>query len=412
MQSKEIPPSSPNRNQARSNWHAICFGLGIAVLGAYQQFKLPPVLPDMLAHYAYDPVLAGGYMSIFAIAGLLLSGPLGAGMQKRGAKPYLAAALALIVAGAALILGWPEVGAVVLLGRGLEGIAMAILAIVGPTMMTRGATPRDRAVAVALAATWVPLGALVGGIVARTANGLGDGDALWMWNWWAGIGFGLALVVWAGLLLRDGRIALDLRPDTPSAAPQNRLLRLTAAAFMLWATQNIIVMTWLPSYLTDVHGFTAGDAVSLYLAAVFVLGFFNLVGGALLRAGQPIMRVMLAALTGQMMFLVLGVFAGSDVIGLAILLGYSAFTGVVPTCIFGMPGEVLGRQGTGTGSFGLLMTGRNLGILVGPVGVAAAAEWYGGWQVMPVAAAAATAGSLLLALWLAIAMRHRAERDA
>lgn len=72
-----------------TNWTGVLFGLAIAVVAAFQQFKLPPVLPLMIDRYGYDRVLAGGFMSVFALAGLVLSWNLGRWMQRHGALPFL-----------------------------------------------------------------------------------------------------------------------------------------------------------------------------------------------------------------------------------------------------------------------------------------------------------------------------------
>ena len=49
-------------------------------MAAFQQFKLPPILPDLLTLYSYDRVFAGGLMSIYAVIGLLASLGLAAGL--------------------------------------------------------------------------------------------------------------------------------------------------------------------------------------------------------------------------------------------------------------------------------------------------------------------------------------------
>ena len=67
----------------RTNWAAVAFGLSLAWFAAFQMFKLPPVLPLLLETYGYDLVLAGGFMSIYAAVGLLVSGVLGVGMSSK-----------------------------------------------------------------------------------------------------------------------------------------------------------------------------------------------------------------------------------------------------------------------------------------------------------------------------------------
>jgi hypothetical protein len=64
----------------------VALGVSLAVLAAFQQFKLPVVLPVLLDLYRYDRVLAGGFMSVYALAGLLLSVVLGRLVARRGAR--------------------------------------------------------------------------------------------------------------------------------------------------------------------------------------------------------------------------------------------------------------------------------------------------------------------------------------
>src|SRR5258706_12709693 len=60
----------------RTDWMGVAFGIALACLVAFQQFKLPPVLPVLLADYNWDRTLAGGLMAIYALAGLLISVPI------------------------------------------------------------------------------------------------------------------------------------------------------------------------------------------------------------------------------------------------------------------------------------------------------------------------------------------------
>ena len=46
-------------NRERTDWMAVAFGILLACLVAFQQFKLPPVLPVLLADYHWDRTLAG-----------------------------------------------------------------------------------------------------------------------------------------------------------------------------------------------------------------------------------------------------------------------------------------------------------------------------------------------------------------
>ncbi|HIP77134.1 MAG TPA: hypothetical protein EYH07_01530, partial [Kiloniellaceae bacterium] len=62
----------------------IGLGLVVLVFAAFSQFKLPVVLPLLLDRYAYDPVLAGGFMSVYAVLGIALSLWIGRRVEARG----------------------------------------------------------------------------------------------------------------------------------------------------------------------------------------------------------------------------------------------------------------------------------------------------------------------------------------
>ena len=166
-----------------SNWTAVSFGLGLAVLAAFQQFKLPPVLPEMLDRYGYEPLMAAGFMSVFAVFGLLFSVKIGGLLEQGGLYPAIHIAAGLFAAGCALALIWPGHGWVVLGARALESAAFMILAVIGPTMCTRNAAQHHLPIAAALVATWIPLGGLI-------ANGLAllaPTAETWRFLWWSGI---------------------------------------------------------------------------------------------------------------------------------------------------------------------------------------------------------------------------------
>src|SRR5215470_12825058 len=107
----------------RTDWTGVAYGVLIGCYAGYQQFKLPPALPLLLQHYSYDRTVAGGLMSVYALAGLLLSLPLGRIIDRQGLLPYLGAAFALMLVGSVLVLAWPAAAWLVLFARFLEGVA-------------------------------------------------------------------------------------------------------------------------------------------------------------------------------------------------------------------------------------------------------------------------------------------------
>ncbi len=407
----------------RTVWTGLFFGLAVAVCGAYQQLKLPLVLPEMLAAYGYPRTLAGGFMSVFAVAGLALSLQVGRLMQAHGTARFLIGAAACVGLGSALILAAPDNGWVVLAGRTLEGVAMAILAVAGPTLMTRNAGPDHQALAAALAATWIPLGGLIASAVTRVQDAALPGTALWPSVFWVGIAFAglMAAATWRlarrPVPAESGGvdIAMPVAHRTAVAPDpvRRRALVLAGACFFFWGTQNMAILTWLPAYMTERHGVAASDSALLYALPIALIAVFNLVAIPILRRGVPIARLLLAVLLAQVMLLAavpslpVAAMPWTGIAGLAV---YGALAGITPTCLYGLPATILGGSGTGAGAFGVLMTGRNLGVLCGPLAIAGtvdlAADSVAGWDIALPTAAAVT----LLAAATAWTLQRRLER--
>jgi len=402
----------------RSNWSVICYGLGLAYLAAYQQFKLPPALPVLLDTYGYERTLAGGFMSVYAVAGLLLSVPLGRLVARAGPAGPVLAALGLTALGNGLALAAPANGWAMLAARGVEGVGFAVLAIAGPVLANAHASARHLPIVIGLTAAWIPIGQVVATALAPLT--LGVEGLGWRALWWAGIAGAGFMAVWtarlgtvgaprppraagAGAEASGGQAAPD--PDGAMARARRRALILAGAVFMLWAGQYFAYMTWLPQYLVEVHGFSPAMAALGYIVPVAVLIPTNLATGLALRAGAPVGVLLVAGLATQTVVWMLVPVTGGGVAGAISLVAYGLGAGVCPTCLFAMPSIVAGPRGRAATAFGTIMTGRNLGVLAGPVLLAQAFEIAGGWSVAGPLFGAVTGAALGLGLWLAFLLR-------
>ncbi len=84
------------------------------------------------------------------------------------------------------------------------------------------------------------------------------------------------------------------------------------------------------------------------------------------------------------------------------LIAYGIAAGVCTTCLFALP-AVLAGQGPGAApAFGVLMTGRNLGVLIGPVLLAQALKVTDGWDITVPIFGTLTTLALGLGLWLTL----------
>ncbi len=390
----------------------VAFGLGIAYFAAYQLFKLPVVLPVLLERYHYDRTLAGGFMSIYALAGLSLSIWLGRAVARRGPAPYIAVALGLSAAGSVLTVLLPSSALAMLSGRALEGIAFAILAIGGPVIANAGATPERLPIIIGLTATWIPIGQLTAILLAPVSLA----TVGWQSLWYAGLGAAVLFALWTARLRRAPGLApggaIDpvgehRRAFTPA---ERRLLALSGTVFMLWSGQYFAYMTWLPQYLVEVTGLSVTSALVGYLIPVVFVLIFNVVAGLMLRAGFAAGVMMAGALACQALVWWLMPATGSGLgFGIVSLVAYGVGAGIVPVCLFAMPSAILGRARGTAGAFGVIMTGRNLGVLIGPVLLAQAVDMTGSWALATPIFGTLTTVGLAISLALAAGLRRRGD---
>jgi MFS family permease len=390
------PQSGPQTGPARADWGAVTFGTAAMILAAYHYFKLPPVLPLMRADFGYPAVLAGAFMSVYAIVGLGFSVVIGRLMQRIGAAPLFILAFAGFLIGGVLILGWPGSGSAVLIGRLLEAVGFAILAIGGPTLVNAHAGPH-LAVAIGIGATWIPAGQLLGVAIAQPSLASG----LWAPLWWVGLGATVLVAAWTLAVGRRGKLAVAGGRGRQAATldrEQRRALVVSGIVFGLWSLQFIAYMTWLPTYLVEVTGLTGELAVLGYAVPVATLLVLNLVAGYLLRRGWRLAPMLAVALVSQALVWAALPWTGAGWDGIVSLIVYGIGAGVAPTCLWALPAAVSGGAAS-AGAFGVVMTGRNVGALAGPLVLAVMVagqdwEWAAGLFTLVNLAAALGAGWL------------------
>ena len=83
---------------------------------------------------------------------------------------------------------------------------------------------------------------------------------------------------------------------------------------------------------------------------------------------------------------------------------YGIGAGITPTCLFALPGAIMGRAGAPT-AFGFIMTGRNIGVFLGPILLAEATKLLGGWSAAWPLFGSTTLAATLVAAVLVVMLR-------
>ena len=169
-------------------------------------------------------------------------------------------------------------------------------------------------------------------------------------------------------------------PPQPARRHGRKPLYLAAGLFFLWAGQYFAYMTWLPEYLVTVHGLDLDQALLGYSLPVSLLILFTLLTGLMLRLGVPLGPLLIVSLALQVGVWWLSPVSIEGWRGIASLVIYGIGAGITPTCLFAMPSAIIGAARTGR-AFGIIMTGRNIGVLLGPILLAQAYQLTGAWDV-------------------------------
>ena len=372
----------------KTDWKAVWYGVSLGVLASLQQFKLPPAMPLMLSQYGYGKTLAGSFMSVYAVAGLLVSIPVGKRLAAKGPMGLLSAAFAVFLAGNALALLLPESGAAMFASRALEGLGFTILAVTGAVIATLAATPGDRPVAVALWASWIPAGQIIATLIAIPSVFAGLWRPLWIGSILATVGLwalGYALYKKGSETLRPPRQAAprpkDQAGDEASGKGKGYLLFIASLHFGLWSGQYITFVTWLPQYMVEVLGIAPSTAARAYLIPCVMVIPLTLYGARLLRNGASISTLLTLSTAVQAVIWFLIPVTRSPWAGALSLALYGATSGITATAIFSVPGALMGKEASK--AFAAMMAGRNFGVLVGPVLLAQAVTMAGNWSFVP-----------------------------
>ncbi len=367
---------------------------GVAV--ALNQAKVPPVMSLLVARLHVDLVTGGWLMSAFAVAGVILGLPAAFVLMRGGAKRTGLIALGCTLVGSSLG-ALANSAAVLLAGRVIEGVGLALIGVVAPAVISQWFAPRERGTPMGLWASWIPVGTFV------IYNLAGQLVAWFGWQglWWFGTLVSLVAFVVYALIVRS--------PDQPEAARRSppppddvRGLILNPASWILafiFALLNFAFNgygAWLPTYLGQVHGLLPERANFIASLSPLVIIPSTLLAGWLLDRTPNRRLVLSLALLASGILLVWG-FALSPASLVPYQLALGAVVGFVPTAVFTLAPETLPAHRVGL-ALGMIMVAQNLGLLFGPPVVGALVAG-GNWAAGTVPLVAAMALAVAASFW-------------
>ena len=345
------------------SWGSIFLIYLYIVLGGSSMGKIIPVVPDIAQAMNCSMQTAAWFISVVAVAALLLA-PLGGELTDRmgDRKVLLIGVLASLIGtgGDIVARNVHELMAT----RSIEGVGFICLSLGSTAMMVRTVQGPRQVVAMAIASTGVPLG--IG--IAQALGGLAAGGANWRDVFW-GSGIILAISLF-GLLLMPGwkptRSAGHVNASWVNVASKSGPLRLALGI----GVATIILFglgTLFPVFLEQAHGLSPAQA-----NAFGVVSFPSSIIGSLMLGGILTRFKNVAALIwfSLVVMAVTGIAAFIPALGV----NFSVASLVLFYVVGGMLGGIaMSRLPTVAPNpaaigvtTGLFLQGSNLGILIAP----------------------------------------------
>ncbi len=368
-------------------WAVFAGGL---VCGAYVG-KVPPALPLQREELGLSLVESGFIATMFNVIGMLVGMFVGVLCDRFGHKRLGLAGIAILcLAGLLGALAWDFPS--LLASRFFEGVGFILFTVAGSALMAAAAGGTSQAKAMGLWSSYLPAGGSAAILVSPLVL------AAFGWRgWWVAMSlvaaFVFVLLVRYAPTTRYGRVSsLKLALESLSQPASVAL----ALLFAFYVAQWTSVMIWLPTFLVEERGASAGVASLMTALMVLVNVPGNIGGGWLLAHGVRRGPMVLAA-CAIMVVTDIGMLTGAlpDALRYASCLAFSMCAGVIPACIFsGVVVHAKTPEHIGTTN-GMVMQTSQAGQFFGPILLAWLASSFGGWGASLWAMLAFAAGGAL-----------------
>jgi predicted MFS family arabinose efflux permease len=358
----------------------VAIALVACLASAMCLFKVQPLIPLLMENLGIGETKAGMLMSIFSLSGIFLAVPGAMLIQRFGIYRSGAAALICLVAGCLIGL-FGVTYSIMLFSRLVEGVGMALLAIIGIMAVAIAFPPEKRGAPMGIICLYVSLGELS---MLTMAPGMAG---MWSWRgvWWFCILFcALAFLLWAICFRRLENV---YRPEEEASGPPPQMrdvftsakVWLLVLAYTLFIIAYIGVFAFWPSYLNLKLGYeltTAGWLVSLIslinIPASFLCG---MISDKLETRKGVIIFAMLACAASY--YFIPG---ATGPLLIALLTSVGIFCIAVPALTFTAATEIFADPGLSGLSVSLATAAQNAGLFIGPVLMGILIESYS-WEL-------------------------------
>lgn len=334
--------SAPDQATAfRTPWAAIALLIAIGISAAAQLGKIPPLAETLGVELGLSLVTIGWAMSVITLVSVVFGLSAGSLLGRIAMKKGLLVALALGTA-ASFAGAFVSSGSGLLAVRAVEGIGYLVITIACPALIAFNAAGRDRALALALWGCFVATGLALMNQLAPLILALDSWRSVFL------AGAAMQAAGFAGLLAVSLEEPVRSEPPRLSRLPTRLLAehRLAfanpaavgvAAAFFCFAFLHVGFLSFLPLFLRESTGMSAGNAGTAAAAVALIYIPGALVAARAMRRPETGIRVAIGG------FVVIGASAAviyggatpaAGIVGASLLLGFAG--GICGSVCFGL----------------------------------------------------------------------------
>lgn len=229
----------------------LLFGTAVAST----QYKVPVIMPGIMERFSMDASSASWLMSIFTFVGIILAIPTGVLAKRFGPRTMLLCAAAVVAIGS--VMGaFAGNGTMLIVSRGIEGIAFIFVTICGPLAVQRYVAPEKIGSATGIWALWVCLGSVVGGTLTPSLYTATGFVGVWVFYAAAAVVFAIIVAVVVKLPTGLGNVdesGADVPTTETQPASYGEFLKpnilLFFLGFLIFNMVLLFVLAFSPSWM-------------------------------------------------------------------------------------------------------------------------------------------------------------------
>lgn len=351
------------------------------------QFKVPPMMQQLMKGFDISLAASGWLMSCFALAGFVFAFPAGIILLRTGVKKLGLIALTVIFAGSTM--GSSACSTeLILFSRAMEGAGMSLFSVVAPAAVSAWFPSEKRGIPMGIWATWVPAGNV---LIFTLAPFIGTQGWKHVWIFssaYAAVMFLLFLLFFS----MPPEYSLSSKASRAAGIFTEKTAWMLALIFMLFNIVTISIKSYLPAFLENTKGFSplkaAGVTSVMMVCSMIAAPIAGIVSDRLGSRKKIIQAACIGAfITVCTAFNVYGAMVSVSLVFIGIA------GGAMPAGIFTAATELADTPAESGAYMSIIILGQYLGMFAGPVlfsSVAGSCGWMAAsYALIPVVLSAA-----------------------